>query len=185
MKPAIFLDRDGTINADSGYVSRVEKLTFLEGAIDGLKLLSGASFLLVVITNQGGIARGYHSVADVHRFHQEMDRVLDFSGVTIASFFHCPHHPDGVVVEYSHECECRKPGLALYREAIAAHGIDVSRSHAIGDNVSDLIGPDELGVPGLWLIGDDQKEVPGHTTARINPVLGLLSAARSITGVAK
>lgn len=180
--PAVFLDRDGTINADQGYVSKVDDLSFLDGVVEGLKLLSQASFVLVVVTNQGGIARGFHSDDDVARFHSEMARILDSNGVQIADFYHCPHHVDGTVPEYAIECECRKPGLALYLDAIATHGIDVARSHAIGDKLSDLEGPNKLGVPGLWLVDEGSGPPEPQTDLPVSRVSGLLDAARLITG---
>ena len=179
--PAVFLDRDGTINADHGYVSKVEDLSFLDGVIEGLILLSQASFVLVIVTNQGGISRGFHSEDDMDRFHSEMARILDSNGVQIADYYHCPHHVDGTVPEYAIECQCRKPGLALYREAIATHGIDVARSHAIGDKLTDLEGPNKLGIPGLWLVEQTRGQPELHTEMPVGRVSGLLEAAQLIT----
>ena len=179
-RPAIFLDRDGTINADQGYVSKIEDLLFLDGVIEGLTLLSQASFVLVIITNQGGIARGFHSDDDVDRFHAEMARLLDSNGVQISDFYYCPHHIDGSIPEFAIECECRKPGLALYREAIATHEIDVTRSHAIGDKLTDLEGPEKLGIPGLWLVEQESEPDQPQTELHVRRVRGLLDAARII-----
>ncbi len=101
---AVFLDRDGTLNVDKGYVHRIEDWEWIPGAIDAIVLLKKAGFLVVVITNQAGIARGYYTDTEVSHLHTRINEELKEHGATIDGFYHCPHHP-----EFSAECECRKP----------------------------------------------------------------------------
>ena len=160
MRPAVFLDRDGTINVDRGYVSSPDELEFLPGAVEGLRLLREAGFALAVITNQSGVARGYHTEADVRAFHDEMNRRLGDHGVRIDRFYYCPHHVDGVIPRYRVRCECRKPGDALFLQAIADLAIDLRRSFAIGDKASDLEPAVALGAMGVLICGPDAPAAP-------------------------
>jgi len=153
MRRAIFLDRDGTINVDHGFVSRLDELDFMPGAVEALSLLAGAGFVLVVVTNQSGVARDYFTECDVRAFHDEMNRRLGEKGVRIDRFYYCPHHPEGVVPRYHIRCACRKPGNALFLQAIADFDIDPRRSFAIGDKASDVEPAVALGATGV-LIGD-------------------------------
>ena len=177
MKRGVFLDRDGTINVDRGHTYSPDDLEFLPGAVEGLRLLREAGFTLVVITNQSGVARGFYSEADVHAFHDEMNRRLACRDAGIDRFYHCPHHVDGVVDAYRRRCDCRKPGDALYRQAIADLGIDPRRSFAIGDKPTDLEPAVALGATGV-LVGDSEPGTGGGT--RSAKVDGLLGAARFI-----
>ena len=153
VRRGVFLDRDGTINVDTGYTSSADDLEFLPGAVEGLRLLKKAGFCLAVITNQSGVARGYHTEEDVVAFHEEMNRRLTGHSARIDRFYYCPHHVDGEVQRYRRQCGCRKPGDALYRQAIADLNIDPRRSFAIGDKASDVEPAVALGATGV-LIGD-------------------------------
>ena len=177
MRRGVFLDRDGTINVDRGYTSSPDDLEFLPGAIEGLRLLREAGFTLVVITNQSGVARGFYSEADVHAFHDEMNRRLAEHGAQIDRFYYCPHHVDGVVPRYRRQCDCRKPGDALYRQAINDLDLDPRRSFGIGDKPTDLEPAVTLGATGV-LVGDSEPGTSGGT--RLVQVDGLFDAARLI-----
>ena len=128
-KPAVFLDRDGTINVDYGYVCQKERLQFADGALKGLKILQDAGYLLVIITNQSGVARGYFSLEELEKFHSYMLEQLRLEGIFISGLYYCPH---------LNGCDCRKPGLELFYQAQKELQIDFSRSYAIGDQLRDL-----------------------------------------------
>lgn len=137
MKKAVFLDRDGTINRDKNYIYRREDFEILPGAAEGLLRLQEAGYLLVVITNQSGIARGYYTELDFCDINEWMLRLLQEQGVRIAGVYYCPHLPDAVIPMYRKKCQCRKPGVALYERAVKELHIDLSQSYAVGDRIRD------------------------------------------------
>ena len=153
---AAFLDRDGTINVDRNYLRRVEDFEYLDGAVEGLRALSEQGYLLVVITNQSGIARGYFTEEDYLRLDGWMKADLLKRGVRIAGSYCCPHLPEGSVPEYARECDCRKPKTGLYLKAARELSIDLDRSIAIGDKERDLAICLESGARG-FLLSDDHK----------------------------
>lgn len=131
MNKAVFLDRDGTLNVDFGYVHRPEDLVFLPGAVEALRMFRQAGFLLIVVTNQSGIARGYYTLQQAEDFHREMLRQLRREGVELTDILLCPHGPqDG--------CRCRKPSPFLVLEALKKYDIDPARSYMLGDKESDI-----------------------------------------------
>ena len=136
---AVFLDRDGTINIDKDYIYKVSDFEFIPGAVEALKLLQDAGYLLIIITNQSGIARGYYTEEDYEKLNDWMIKTLaEQYGVFITASYFCPHHPEAVVPAYRINCSCRKPGTALFEQAIREHDIDLSSSYAIGDKLRDL-----------------------------------------------
>jgi D-glycero-D-manno-heptose 1,7-bisphosphate phosphatase len=137
-KPAVFLDRDGTINEDVGYLTDLAELHVFAYAPDAIRLLRRAGFAIVVVTNQGGIARGVTAESLVQRTHEVMADRLTRAGATVDAWFYCPHHPEAVVAGLSTPCACRKPGTAMPREAAARLGLDLTRSWAIGDHWRDV-----------------------------------------------
>ena len=137
MNKAIFLDRDGTINVEKNYLYKIEDFEFLPGVIDALKQLQQMGYLLIVITNQSGIGRGYFTETDFHKLNNWMVSTLKAQGITIADVYFCPHLPDAQVEEYRKDCECRKPKLGMYLQAVAKHDIDLCSSYAIGDKIRD------------------------------------------------
>lgn len=153
LKPALFLDRDGTINVDVSYLSNPDDLVLLPGAGEALRQLQ-ESFELVVITNQSAIARGIMAEDRLEIIHGRLDSLLAEHGVKITKYYYCPHHPDYGVPPYRVDCECRKPKTLLYRRAAEELGLDFRTSWAIGDKIRDCIGPMQLGCRGLMLIAD-------------------------------
>lgn len=135
---AVFLDRDGTINVDHGYVHRVEDLEFIPGAPAALKAMQGAGYQLIVVTNQSGVARGLYTEADVNAVHAHMQDVLTGHGVAPLTYYYCPHHPEHGDAQYRRDCEDRKPGIGMFRRACRDFTIDIERSFMVGDKRSDL-----------------------------------------------
>ena len=137
-RPAVFLDRDGTLIEDAGYLGDANGVRLLPGAAEALLVLERAGYLRIVITNQSGIGRGLYPASAFVATQQEVDRQLGAAGASIDLTLHCPHAPGA-------GCLCRKPGTALHREAIATLGIDVARSWCVGDHRRDLEPATELG----------------------------------------
>jgi D-glycero-D-manno-heptose 1,7-bisphosphate phosphatase len=134
---AIFLDRDGTINVEKGYLYKAEDFELLPNVIAALQRLQAAGYLLIIITNQSGIARGYYTEEDYGILNNWMLEKLRRNGVNIAAVYHCPHHPDAKVPRYRKDCDCRKPKLGMFKQAAADFNIDLSSSFAIGDKIRD------------------------------------------------
>jgi len=138
MRPAVFLDRDGTINEERNYLHRIEDFQLIPGAAEALKRLQDAGYLLVVVSNQSGVARGYFGLAEVDRLNRHMVECLQNFSVELDGIYICPHHPSAGAGEFLRDCDCRKgrPGMLL--QAAQELGIDLARSWMIGDKRSDI-----------------------------------------------
>lgn len=152
-RAAVFLDRDGVINVDTGYVGHPGEFAFIDGVETALARLSDAGYLLVVVTNQSGIARGYFSEADFHALTMHMTGLLAASGAPIAAVMHCPHLPfDQQPAD--RRCTCRKPAPGMILDAAAALDIDLLASIMIGDKPSDIAAGHAAGVGRCFLIDE-------------------------------
>lgn len=143
-RPAVFLDRDGTLIEDTGYLSDPAQVRILPGVAGTLQAIAAAGYLRIVVTNQSGIGRGMYARADFEATQREFERQLQAQGASIDAIYLCPHAPDD-------GCTCRKPGTALFREAAAAHDIDLGRSWCVGDQPRDIAPAEELGCRGLLI----------------------------------
>lgn len=128
---AVFLDRDGTLNHDPGYLGDAREFRFLPGAVEAVKRLKDAGYRVFVVSNQSGIARGFFGVDDLRRIHDRMAAGLRQKGVTLDGIYYCPHHPDA-------QCPCRKPSPGMVLDAAAHYEIDLKRSYFVGDRHSDI-----------------------------------------------
>lgn len=151
-RPAAFLDRDGVVNVDHGYVHRWEDFRFIDGSVSAMRRLQDAGYLLVVVTNQSGIARGLYTEADYLALTQQMRAHLATQGVTLAGVFHCPHLPDGPIAPYARTCDCRKPAPGLILQARDALQIDLPGSLLVGDKPSDIHAARAAGVGRAYLV---------------------------------
>jgi D-glycero-D-manno-heptose 1,7-bisphosphate phosphatase len=138
LHPAVFLDRDGTINEEKNYLYRVEDFELLAGAGEGIALLNQAGFRVIVVSNQSGVARGYYSEADVQILHQHLDTLLKPFGARIDAYYFCPHHPENGVGDYLRDCTCRKPMPGMLLQAAADLHINLAKSYMIGDKLVDV-----------------------------------------------
>jgi len=136
LKRAVFVDRDGTLNEESGYLFRKEDCRFIPGVIKAIVQLNKAGFLVVVITNQSGIARGYYSEADLHQLHLYMANEIKVSGGRVDGWYFCPHHPD--YLSDGAQCDCRKPMPGMILRAAHELGIDLASSWMVGDKIADV-----------------------------------------------
>ena len=158
MTSAVFLDRDGVINVDHGYVSTWERFEFLPGVPDALRALQDAGYLLIVVSNQSGIGRGYYCEADVEFLNQAVAQHLGSTvGVTLSEFYHCPHHPTEAEGEFRRQCDCRKPAPGMIRQAVLDHGIDLKTSLLVGDKDSDIEAGRAAGVARLFKVVDSPQ----------------------------
>lgn len=156
IRPALFLDRDGVLNVDHGYVSRWADFAWIPGARAVIGAFNRAGWRVVVITNQSGIGRGYYAEADMHALHQAMVDDLATEGLRIDAFYHCPHHPEAVLEVYRHpDPPDRKPNPGMLLRAMADWPTDRASSFMVGDRESDLEAARRAGVEGLLFPGGD------------------------------
>lgn len=151
MNKAVFLDRDGTINVDKDYLYRIEDFEYIDGAVEGMKALQDMGYLLVIVTNQSGIARGYYSEDDYLQLEHWLLADLKAKGVNISGAYYCPHHPKAKLKEYRRDCDCRKPKTGLFYRAVSDLEIDLDDSIAIGDKPRDLAICKETKAMGILL----------------------------------
>ena len=138
-KPAVFLDRDGTLIPDVGYLSDPAQVRLFAGTVTALKALKKAGFYLFVLTNQSGVARGYFTESQVRKTHHRLQSLLRRKGVKIDGFFYCPHHPRGKVKSLRRVCDCRKPGTGMVKQALKRYPVDLKESYMVGDKIDDLL----------------------------------------------
>jgi D,D-heptose 1,7-bisphosphate phosphatase len=135
---ACFLDRDGVLIKDANYLSSVSDVHIYKSSFKALKLLKENGFKIIVITNQGGAAKGYFNEKLVNAVHKEINRKLELHGLKIDAFYYCLHNPDGVIPELTKECDCRKPSPGMILKAAKDFNIDLKSSFLIGDKMSDI-----------------------------------------------
>ncbi len=159
MNKAIFLDRDGTINVEKYYLYKIEDFEFLPGVVEALKKLQDAGYLLIIITNQSGIGRGYYTENDFKKLNDWMVLTLKEQGVTISAVYYCPHLSDANILKYRVDCECRKPKLGMYQQAIKDFDVDLSRSFAIGDKIRDCAICEQTECRGFLISNNENCDI--------------------------
>ena len=176
MNKAVFLDRDGTINVEKNYLYRIDDFEFLPQALDGMKMLYDAGYLLIIITNQSGIARGFYTEEDYEKLTDHMKQVCSDYGVEFTDILYCPHLKGAIVPEYDKECDCRKPATGLFKQTIEKYDIDLSESYAIGDKMRDLTICIDTSCRG-YLIGGTSGTIGTESLENIESVESLYDAA--------
>lgn len=149
MTRGVFLDRDGTLIEEVGYLDRLDRVQFFPYSIDAVRLLNRAGLAVIITTNQAGIARGFFDEAFVESTHRHLSATLNAGGAKVDAFYYCPHHPDGVVESYRRACDCRKPQPGLLRRAASDHGLDLQRSFVVGDRAHDIAAGTAVGARGV------------------------------------
>ena len=162
MKKAVFLDRDGTLNVDVGYLHRLEDLELFPWTADALRLLKRAGYLLIIVTNQSGIAQGLIDPGFIQICHDEMRRRLQQAGADLDALYYCTHHPRGAIKELAVDCRCRKPLPGMVEDAVRDLGVDPTQSWVVGDkwldvNLGRAVGAKSILVRTGWGAEQEQK----------------------------
>ncbi|WP_298443534.1 D-glycero-beta-D-manno-heptose 1,7-bisphosphate 7-phosphatase [uncultured Ferrimonas sp.] len=173
---AVFLDRDGVINIDHGYVHTVDTFDFVPGTLEACAQLHQAGYALVVVTNQSGIARGYYDEAQFQRLSQWMCDQFAAVGAVITQVYFCPHHPSKGNAPYVGDCQCRKPQPGMLVMAAQQHQLDLSQSIMIGDKAGDMEAGQQAGVKHTLLVRSG-KQVDAAGEALADAVLDNVAAA--------
>jgi D-glycero-D-manno-heptose 1,7-bisphosphate phosphatase len=166
MQPAVFLDRDGTMIHEVGYLSRREDLRWFSWTIDAIRLLNRAGFAVCVTTNQGGIGLGFYEEQFVLDLHREMSATVAAAGGRIDGWYYCPHYPTAVVERLRVDCDCRKPKPGMIRQAAAELPLDLSRSYVVGDKFADVGLAKAVGAKGVLVkTGHGEAQLQHHNGA--------------------
>jgi D-glycero-D-manno-heptose 1,7-bisphosphate phosphatase len=180
MKRAVFIDRDGTINVEKEYLYRTDDFAFIPGAPQAIRLLNEAGFLVVVVSNQSGVARGYYTEEDVQLLHRHIASQLEQSGARVDAWLYCPHHPAGRG-SYALPCRCRKPLPGMLLEAAGRFDIDLASSIMIGDKLVDVEAGVAAGCRSILVRSGYGSEEEQRCRSTIEVFDDLLSAAESLT----
>ena len=146
---AVFLDRDGTINEEVGYLDRLEKLRLIPGAAEAIRLINESGLKAVVVTNQSGVARGFFTEAFVDNVHSHLSEMLRKEGASLDGFYFCPHHPTEGRGRYLRSCSCRKPSPGLLLRACEELSLEPERSYMVGDTLKDIEAASRIGARGI------------------------------------
>lgn len=184
-KPAVFLDRDGTINEQRGYINHISRFVLLPRTAEAVRLLNEHGFLAIIVTNQSGVARGYFPIELVNEVHEHLKELLRKEGAYVDGIFFCPHYHRGEVGEYTIECNCRKPRPGLIEKARKNLDIDMAGSYLIGDRVSDIELAKRCNLKGVLVKtgygkGDLEYVFPNSRAKPLHVAKDLLAAVRWI-----
>lgn len=159
---AIFIDRDGTLNEDIGYVSSPAQLVLYPWAAEAVRLINNSGLKAIIITNQSGIARGMYTEDDLDKIHSRMIEELSREGARIDAVYYCPHHPEVGDARYRVACDCRKPRIGMVNAAAREHNIDLARAFVIGDKASDIELAGNAGARGALVMTGYGRETLAH-----------------------
>lgn len=169
MKSAVFVDRDGTLSEEVGYISKLDQFRLIPKVAEAVRLINEGGLKVIVITNQAGVAKGYFSEEMVRGMHRKMEELLSEQGAYLDGVYYCPHHPEGVVEPYRKACDCRKPASGLLKQASKDHGIDLSASYMVGDKVTDMELARRVGAKGIMVLtgyGKDELQKISDASAQ-------------------
>ena len=181
MNPAAFIDRDGTIIEEVGYLDRPERVELYPWSSSAIRALNRAGVRVIMVTNQSGVARGFFTEAVVEQVHRHIAALLTAGGAHMDAYYYCPHHPDGKVPGYAKVCDCRKPARGLVDRAVDEFGIDPARSFVVGDRWLDVALANAVGAKGVLVrtgYGETEERKP-HKDVKADAVVDNLIAASS------
>jgi D-glycero-D-manno-heptose 1,7-bisphosphate phosphatase len=165
-RAAIFLDRDGTICEEVGYVNHLSRSRLLPGSLEAIRLINQAGLLAVVTTNQSGVARGYFSEDLVEAVHAQLLSTVSSGGARLDAIYYCPHHPSEGSPPWRAACDCRKPKPGMILRAAREHGIDLAGSYVVGDSVVDIEAGAAAGLPGVLVLTGYGRGLLEHQKSR-------------------
>lgn len=160
--PAVFLDRDGVLNEDKKYASDPKIAMLLPGVAGAIKRLNDAGMTVIVVSNQSGVARGYHTEDDVQKFNSSLASQLRVEGARVDAWYYCPHLPEGSVSEFAILCDCRKPKTGMLTKAAREHDIDLSKSYMVGDKERDIVAGATVGAKTILVGSEESNHSPVH-----------------------
>lgn len=176
----IFLDRDGVINKDYGYIHKWEHFVFISGSLRGLKILSEKNFRIIIVTNQAGIAKGHYTENDFKILTDTFNKFCKNKGIRIHDTFYCPHHVDGVIKKYVKACNYRKPNSGMFLKAIKKYRINVKDAIMVGDKITDLIASSNAGIEMNFLVNEKTKVSNSEIKFNIKIRPNLISVVKEI-----
>jgi D-glycero-D-manno-heptose 1,7-bisphosphate phosphatase len=193
LKPAVFLDRDGTINEQMGYINHLTRFHLLPGVGRAIRSLNEYGLPVVVVTNQSGLARGYFPESLLTAVHDEMRRLLALEGARIDGLYICPHHPEAKEERFRLVCNCRKPKTGLLEQAAVDMGLDLQHSYVVGDRWSDLRCGAAVGAKTILVltgygrgdacyIGPGQAVQPDYVAENLEAAVGWILAQQTACG---
>lgn len=167
----IFLDRDGTLNVEDGYITRVDQLHLYIETITALKILKNLGYTLVIVSNQAGVAKGLLTEATLVEINNALLAMLIKQDITIDKLYYCPHHPEGIIPEYKMDCECRKPKIGMIKRAEKELNIKAKGAYMIGDKLTDIELAYNFGGRGILLLtGYGKDEIKKIDSAKHTPL---------------
>ena len=183
--PAVFLDRDGTLNEEVGFVNHPDRFIVYPWAAEAVSLLNQAGFAAVVLTNQSGVARDYFSEEMVELCHRKLREEIARGGGSLAGIYYCPHHPEGRVEAYRRNCRCRKPDTGMIERAVQELELDLSRSYVVGDRYLEVEMARRAGLPSIFVLSgygrgeyEYRRQTWPHMPSMVAP--DVLAAAKEI-----
>lgn len=189
MRPAIFIDRDGTLAHEVGYVNHPSRFRLYSYAVGAVRLINRSGLLAIVVTNQAGVARGYFPESLVQEIHASLQSLMEAGGARLDGIYYCPHHPSVGEPPYRADCDCRKPRPGLLRRAASELGIDLARSFVIGDRLGDVELAWNVGARGVLVktgygVGEIMVHAPSWTRQPDMVAEDLFEAVERVLGAA-
>ncbi len=179
-KKCVFLDRDGVLIEDVGYLKNPENIIIMENSFGALRTLKDAGFLLIIVTNQAGVSKGLLSVEEVGKVNKKLLSIYELNGIHIDDLYFCPHHKDGTVEPYNISCSCRKPETGMVDRGIEKFDIDVKNSFMVGDKDSDILLAKNSGMKSFYIKNDmyehDKNIIPDYTVSSLKEAAEIISS---------
>lgn len=186
-QPVVFLDRDGTLNVEAGYIRQLENLVLIEGAAESLRKLNDANVATVLVTNQTGAARGYYAESHIHDLNNRLLKLLEAGGAKLDHVYYCPHLEEGTVEPFNFACECRKPAVGMVEQAYREHpDLDRKRSFVVGDKATDVELARNCGAKGILVTtGYGEAVVKGEYQRYVEPDFKASSIVEAVDWILK
>ena len=178
MERAVFLDRDGTIIEDVGYLDDCNRIKLLPGAVEAIRLLNKSGYRVIIVTNQAGVAKGYFSEEKLQEINAGLLEAMSGQGAHVDKIYYCPHNIEGSVEEYKKECSWRKPNPGMIEEAAREYDLDIKNSFMIGDKRSDIEAGCRAGCRTIWLSGQGRPDAADDAPKADHIAAGLYDAVK-------